>query len=141
MLPNFMEDDDATDTVPVIDGEQVDAPKLILTLNGKTLRELDMDRPRLLVGRSEHNDLVIDSTVNSRHVSNLVMVHDDIVSLGHHRIKFVDPNAKERAPLDGDSFADTAIMKDLSDLRARIARETTVSLPSRTNLSGGDHKA
>ena len=169
VLANFTEDDNATDTVAVDDGEQIDAPKLILTLNGKTLRELDMDRPRLLVGRSEHNDLVIDSTyisrhhtlfvkfgkatllmdlnskngslVNSRRVSNMVMVHDDIVSLGHHRIKFVDPNATERSSLEGDSFADTGIMKDLSDLRARIARETTVSLPSRTDRSSGDHKA
>ena len=167
MLPNFAEDD-ATDEVPIADGKQIDAPKLILTLNGKTLRELDMDRPRVLVGRSEHNDLVIDSTyisrhhalfvkfgnatllmdlnsrngclVNSRRVSNIVMVDNDIISLGHHRIKFVDANAKERAPLDGDNFADTAIMKDLSDLRARIARETTVSLPSRNDLNGDDRK-
>jgi type II secretory pathway predicted ATPase ExeA/pSer/pThr/pTyr-binding forkhead associated (FHA) protein len=167
VLPNFTEDD-ATDEVPIVDGEQTDAPKLILTLNGKSLQKLDMDRPRILVGRSEHNDLVIDSTyisrhhalfvkfgtatllmdlnsrngclVNSRRVSNMVMVHDDIISLGHHRIKFVDPNAKERSPLDGDSFADTAIMKDLSDLRAKIAKETTVSLPARPDHNSGDHK-
>ena len=167
VLPNFTEAD-ATDQLPQFDSEDAGPPKLILTLNGDTLREMIMNRPRILIGRSEHNDLCIDSTyisrhhalfvkfgpatllmdlnskngtlVNSRRVANQVMINNDIISLGHHRIKFVDPNATERSPLEGESFADTAIMKDLSDMRARMARETTVSLPAPPDSTGGDSK-
>jgi type II secretory pathway predicted ATPase ExeA len=162
VLPNFTEAD-ATDQLPQFEGEDGGPPKLILTLNGEIVREMTMSRPRVLIGRSEHNDLCIDSTyvsrhhalfvkfgpatllmdlnskngtlVNSRRVSNQVMINNDIISLGHHRIKFVDANATERSPLDGDNFADTAIMKDLSDMRAKIARETTVSLPGPSDSS------
>ncbi len=167
VLPKFTEAD-ATDQLPQFDSEDAGPPKIILTLNGDTLREMIMNRPRILIGRSEHNDLCIDSTyisrhhalfvkfgpatllmdlnskngtlVNSRRVANQVMINNDIISLGHHRIKFVDPNATERSPLEGESFADTAIMKDLSDMRARMARESTVSLPAPPDSTGGDSK-
>jgi hypothetical protein len=132
-------------------------PKLFLTLNGKTLKELPMERPRLLIGRSEHNDLCINSKyvsrhhallvrhgtatvlmdlnstngtfVNSRRVSNHVMQHDDIISLGQHGIKFADANAGTAA-IDGAGFVDTVIMKSLDDVRRLLARENTVSLPA-----------
>lgn len=131
-------------------------PKLFLTLNGKTLTELPMERPRLLVGRSEHNDLSINSKyisrhhallvrhgtatflmdlnstngtfVNSRRVSTHVMQHEDIISLGQHGIKFADANA-ETAAIEGAGFADTVIMKSLHDIRRLLARENTVALP------------
>lgn len=161
-LPNFTEIE-VTDEFPQLGGRgEVEAgrdpPKLILTLDGETVFEIDMTRQRLLVGRSQHNDICIDSAyisrhhalfvkfgpqtllmdlnsrngvyVNSRRVSNAVMVHNDIVSLGHHRIKFIDPAATERAPLDDDSFSDTSLMKDLSDLRKELLRETTITLPN-----------
>ena len=165
-LPNFTEVD-GTDSLPQID-EEGDPPLLFLTLNGETLSELEMTRQRLLIGRSQHNDIRIDSAyisrhhalfvkfgtatllmdlnsrngvfVNSRRVSNQVIVHNDIVSLGHHRIKFIDPSATERARLEGENFADTAIMKDLPDMRARIAKETTVSLPSSSGDTGARRK-
>lgn len=155
-LPNFTEINNG-DLEPVDDLDSIEPPKIILTLNGETLREVTLDRPRLLIGRSEHNDLRINSTyvsrhhallvrfgtatllmdlnstnglyVNSRRVSNQVVVHNDIINLGNHRIKFIDPNAKERASLDGESFDDTVIMKDLSDMRRMLAKENTASLP------------
>lgn len=171
-LPNFTEID-AGDPPPVKDAETIGPPKIFLTLNGETLREVTLDRPRLLIGRSEHNDLCINSTyisrhhalfvkfgaatllmdlnstngiyVNSRRVSNQVIVHNDIINLGNHRIKFIDPNAKERAPLDGAGFEDTVIMKDLSDMRRMLAKENTASLPvppdlDRRNSSGSPEK-
>lgn len=172
-LPNFtdLSELEDTDSFPHLDSkeEEHDPPNLILTLDGKTLCETEMKRPRLLIGRSQHNDICIDSAyisrhhalfvkfgkatllmdlnskngvfVNSRRVSNQVMLHNDIVSLGHHRIKFIDPSATERLPLDSDSFSDTAIMKDLSDLRKQMARETTVSLPAQPDQAGSDKKS
>ncbi len=168
-LPNFTEID-TTDAFPHLAGlgevePERDPPKMILTLDGETLCEVEMTRQRLLIGRSQHNDICIDSAyisrhhalfvkfgaqtllmdlnsrngvcVNSRRVTNAVMVHNDIVSLGHHRIKFIDPAATERAPLDGESFDETSMMKDLSDLRKELARETTITLPEGTS---GDQK-
>ena len=114
----------------------------------------------MLIGRSEHNDIAISSRfvsrhhallvrhgsstflmdlnstngtyVNSRRVSNHVLVHDDVITLGHHRIKFNDPHAVSRGSLQGDEFADTIIMKSLEDMRKLLAQENTELLPVAT---------
>ena len=133
-------------------------PTLYISLQGETIRELNLEMPRLLIGRSEHNDIAISSRfisrhhallvrhagatflmdlnssngtfVNSRRVSNHVLMHDDVISIGHHRIKYVDPEAKQRASLDGPEFADTIIMKSLDDMRRLLAQENTEALHS-----------
>jgi hypothetical protein len=133
-------------------------PRIVLTLNGKTLKEIPMDMPRLMIGRSELNDLSVNSRyisrhhallvrhgkatflmdlnstngtyVNSRRVSNHVMQHDDIVSLGQHGLKFLDPGAIDSTEINGPGFADTVVMKSLEDIRRLLARENTVSLPA-----------
>lgn len=139
-------------------GEPLAPPMLYLTQNGKTVKSFVFEKPRLLIGRSEHNDLSIDSRfvsrhhmllvrsgkstflmdlnstngtyVNSRRVSNQVLVDNDVISIGHHRIKFCDPHATRRGNLDSDEFADTAIMKTLEDMRGLLARENTEILPA-----------
>ncbi len=143
------EPDDTTPALP---------PKLVVTNNGTILQELVMDKPRLLIGRSEHNDISIGSRFISRHhalivrhggstflmdlnstngtfvnakrVSNHVLLHDDVITVGHHRIKFHDPYATRRGKLEGAEFADTAIMKTLEDMRNLLARENTALLPT-----------
>lgn len=141
-----------------------DAPTLVLSHEGETIDEIRMTSPRLLIGRSEHNDLRIASRfisrhhalfvrhgtatflmdlnstngtfVNSRRVSNLMMKNDDVVLLGNHRIKFVDPAATERLPMDDPTLTDTLVMKSLEDVRRLLARENT-----RAVESGEDDKA
>ncbi len=143
-------------------------PKIVLTHNGKTLREMTMERPRLLIGRSEHNDLCINSKfisrhhalivrhgattflmdlnstngtyVNSRRISNQVVIDQDIISIGNHGIKFVDPSARGRSALEGTGFTDTVILKSLEDMRKVLARENTQALPILTGdaLSASD---
>lgn len=136
------------------------APTLYVSHEGETLRELSFEMPRLLIGRSEHNDIAIASRfvsrhhallvrhagstflmdlnstngtfVNSRRVSNQVLVHDDVITIGHHRIKFIDPDATKRGSLEGDEFADTAIMKSLDDMRKLLAQENTDILEAQT---------
>jgi type II secretory pathway predicted ATPase ExeA len=131
-------------------------PSLYVSLHGTTLHELTLDKSRLIVGRSEYNDIPLDSKyisrhhamlvrhggttflmdlnstngtfVNSKRVSNYILIHDDVITLGHHRIKFVDPHATTRGTLDGDQFADTAIMKTLEDMRRMLAQENTAVL-------------
>jgi len=132
------------------------APTLYVSHEGETLSELTFDMPRLLVGRSEHNDISIPSKfisrhhallvrngsstflmdlnstngtlVNSRRISNHVLVHDDVITLGYHRIKFNDPRATNGGALEGSEFADTAIMKTLEDMRDLLGQENTENL-------------
>jgi general secretion pathway protein A len=128
-------------------------PVLFVSYNGELLRELVLDRPRLLIGRSEHNELRISSRfvsrhhalfvrhgdatflmdlnstngtfVNSRRISNLMMRHEDIVQLGNYRIKFVDPSATERSSVDDSGLSETIVMKTLEDVRRLLTDEPT----------------
>lgn len=133
-------------------------PRVVVTNSGSVIQELTMEKPRLLIGRSEHNDISIGSRFISRHhallvkhgnstflmdlnstngtfvnakrVSNHVLLHDDVITVGHHKIKFHDPFATKRHSLEGAEFADTAIMKTLEDMRNLLAQENTALLPT-----------
>jgi predicted component of type VI protein secretion system len=135
-----------------------DRATLYLTFKGRTLKEIPFDKSRIMIGRSEHNDLPIISRfisrhhalfirdgnttvlmdlnstngtfVNSKRISNHVMSHDDVVTIGHHGLKFVDPGARQQLAPSGASFNDTVIMKSLDDLRRLLAREHTQSIES-----------
>ncbi len=136
-------------------------PRVIVSSGGKTLKEIVFDRPRLLLGRSAHNDIAIDSKfisrhhallvrygsttfmmdlnstngsfVNSKRVSNHVLIDGDILSIGHHRLKYVDPYATSREAAEDVNIADTAVMKTLDDMRTLLARENTALLPAATS--------
>ena len=133
-------------------------PVLYLTRNGRTIRKVRLEGSRMLVGRSEHNDLCIDSSyisrhhalfvrhgratllmdlnssngtfVNSRRISNQVMIDGDVITIGHHGIKFVDPAATDREALEGIGFSDTVVMKSLEDMRRVLAKENTKVMPA-----------
>ncbi len=135
-------------------------PTLSVSHGGETLNEFTFEKPRVLIGRSEHNDISITSNfisrhhalivrhntvtflmdlnstngtfVNSRRISNHILIHDDVITLGHHHIKFVDPHATKRESKDSLDFADTAIMKSLDDMRNLLAQENTEILPAPT---------
>ena len=153
--------DDVEDLEPQMSSNETpQLPTLSVTHDGETLMELLFDKPRLLVGRSDHNDIPISSRfvsrhhallvrhggstflmdlnstngtfVNSRRVSNHVLIHDDVITIGDHRIKFCDPYATARDELRGDEFADTVIMKSLDDMRRLLAEENTEILPAPT---------
>ena len=139
------------------DNARQEPPVLYLTQNGNTLGKFVFDKPRLLVGRSDHNDMAIDSRfvsrhhlllvrhgdatflmdlnstngtyVNSRRVSNQLLVNDDIITVGHHRIKFHDPHAKRRGGIETIEFSDTIIMKALGDMHSLLETENTSIYP------------
>ena len=158
-LPNGTWDEVAVITRPASGPEEpIAPPRFIVSEKGSVVQEVSMDRPRLLVGRSEHNDIAINSRfisrhhallvrhgnatflmdlnstngtfVNSRRISNHVLVHDDVITIGNHRVKFSDPHATRRGSLDGAEFADTAIMKTLEDMRSLLSQENTAILPA-----------
>jgi type II secretory pathway predicted ATPase ExeA len=135
-------------------------PRLIVTNNGSVIEEVAMQKSRLLIGRSEHNDISIPSRfisrhhallvrhgrstflmdlnstngtmVNARRVSNHVLRHADVITIGHHKVKFDDPFATTDDVLDSAAFADTAVMKTLEDMRSLLAQENTALLPVAT---------
>lgn len=138
--------------------DPAEPPRLIVTNNGSVMKDLTMSRPRVLIGRSEHNDISISSRfisrhhallvrhssttflmdlnssngtfVNSKRISNHVLLHNDVVTIGHHRIKFHDPFATADRVLDSADFNDTTIMKTLEDMRSLLAQENTALLPT-----------
>lgn len=67
--------------------------------------------------------------MNSQRVSNHALLHDDVISIGNHGIKFHDPNSRDSTKLDGSGLADTLEMKNLPDMRKLLARENTQYLP------------
>lgn len=135
-----------------------EAPRLILTHSGSLIGELAVDKPRMLIGRSGFNDISLDNRFMSRHhalivrhgsstllvdlnstngtfvnakrVSNHVLLHDDVITVGHHKIKFDDPNATSRGALVGAEFADTAVMRTLEDIRNLLAQEKATLMPA-----------
>ena len=139
--------------------DQNDCPaKLYLTKDGKTLKEIVLEDARMMIGRSEHNDLSINSKfisrhhalfvkqgpatflmdlnstngtyVNSRRVSNQVLINNDIISIGNHGLKFVDPNAADRKTMERLGFADTSVIRTLRDVRRMLARDNIQASPA-----------
>lgn len=137
--------------------ESLDPPTLLLTEKGKSTRKLSFEKSQMLVGRTEHNDIQIRSDfvsrhhlllirhgmatflmdlnstngtfVNSRRITNQLLINDDVILLGNHRLKFCDPNATQRGTLDAKEFAETAIMKTLDDMRKRLVQGNTSIMP------------
>ncbi|MCG8371749.1 MAG: FHA domain-containing protein [Proteobacteria bacterium] len=133
-------------------------PRLVVTNNGSVVREVSLDKPRLLIGRSAHNDIPIDSRfvsrhhallvrhgnttflmdlnstngtfVNARRVSNHLLLHDDVIAVGHHRIEFSDPHATTPGNLEGVELGDTVVMKTLEDVRSLLAQDNAALLPA-----------
>jgi len=136
-------------------GRRKPVPQLILTCNGRTLRRIAFGKARMMIGRADHNDLCIKhdfvsrqhailirshgmtllldlksrngTFVNGKRVASLVLVNDDIVSFGEHRIKFIDPTARQRTTLKGAGFDETTIAKSIGDLREVMSRLKIVS--------------
>ncbi len=136
------------------------APSLFISRDGEVLDKFSFNKSRILIGRSEHNDIPITSKfisrhhamivrhknatflmdlnstngtlVNSRRVSNHVLIHDDVITLGHHHLKFDDPHSTQRLSTDSMDIGDTAIMKTLGDMRQLLAQENTELLPAIT---------
>ncbi len=74
-------------------------------------------------------------------MSNHVLIDNDVITVGNHRIKYCDPYAKSRGAMTGSEFTETAIMKTLDDMRNLLAHENTAMLPipSENLPTYGDH--
>lgn len=149
---------EATGEESATSGEpDVEPPTLYVASNGASERAYAFASPRLLVGRSEHNDISIVSRIVSRHhlmlvksghstflmdlnstngtyvnaqrVSNCVLADGDVITVGHHSLRFSDPAATRRAERTGAAFADAEIMQSVEDMRTLLESEDTANLP------------
>jgi type II secretory pathway predicted ATPase ExeA len=129
-----------------------ETPRFIVTHSGKIVQDVQLVANRVLVGRSELSDILIDDRfvskqhallvwngasvvlidlnsangtfVNSRRIKSRVLRHNDVISLGDHRVKMDFPRAGSRTDFDDADLADTARMKNIADARrARSVRQ------------------
>ena len=66
-------------------------------------------------GENSANKLV-HLFVNGKRVSKHVLVNDDIISLGDHRVKFIDPSARRRMTLRDAGWDDLSITRSMKKL-------------------------
>jgi type II secretory pathway predicted ATPase ExeA/pSer/pThr/pTyr-binding forkhead associated (FHA) protein len=129
-------------------------PQLILTHRRRTLKRVRLDKVPLLIGRNELCDLrvagewisrhhavllrkagttvIVDlksrngTYVNGKRVSKQVLICNDIISIGDHRIKFVDPAAQSRTSLQDAGWDETTITKSIRNFRHTLAKQLQV---------------
>lgn len=139
--------------IPVLDMQdsvRPESPQLIISKNGEVFADMTINDRKVMIGRSDFADVVIDdeyaskmhlvlllysdalvlldlnsangTTVNSERVQSTVLQSNDIISIGHHRIKV------QNAPAISDELAqqlklpDTIKMKHLDEMRRQRAR-------------------
>lgn len=109
--------------------------KLILSLEGQVIREIELSKERVTIGRKPHNDIQIenlavsgehatittilndsfledlDSTngtlVNGSPVKKHVLQNGDVIEIGKFRLEYLNPQASQEAP----DFERTMIMR------------------------------
>jgi type II secretory pathway predicted ATPase ExeA len=134
----------------VATGLDASLPQLVVTFQGKIVQELSVGKPRFMIGRSEHNDLSIDheyisrqhavlvrignaivlldlksrneTFVNGKRIDNQVLINDDIISIGDHRIKFVAPAVKQRGATPKEADDATTVAKSLGQTARKLLR-------------------
>lgn len=125
-------------------------PRLVITKDGETLAEFTFKERKVLIGRSDFADVIIDddfvskihavlllytdalvlldlnsfngTTVNSVTLKKTILRDDDIISLGDHRIKVVNAPAISDEMEQLLKSCDTLKMKNLLDVRHQQAR-------------------
>ena len=148
--------------IPVLGKDDVvsrQAPKLVVTKDGETLGEHTFKEKKILIGRSDFADIIIDddyvskihavlllytdalvlldlnsangTTVNSVKIRKTILKDDDVISLGHHRLKVENapPISEEMEKLI--KAPDTIKMKNLVDLRRQRARRQMLAAQNR----------
>jgi len=134
-----------------------DPPRIIITKNGNTVAEHAFKEKKMLLGRSEFADIVIDDDsvskihivlmlysdglilldlnsangtfVNSVRVKSTILKDNDIISLGNHRIKVLDAPAMNDDVAELLKLHDTVNMTNLIDIRRLKAERSIRAVP------------
>lgn len=125
--------------------------RLILSLDGQTLAEYNMTKERYTVGRLPDNDIRIDNAAVSGHHSLLINIlndsfledlnstngtyvngklikkhalqHGDVITVGHHQLRYVDEQADE---VPEDEFEKTMVIEPSGRMERQVARAARV---------------
>jgi pSer/pThr/pTyr-binding forkhead associated (FHA) protein len=120
--------------------------RLILSLDGQTLAEYNMTKERYTVGRLPDNDIRIDNAAVSGHHSLIINIlndsfledlnstngtyvngklikkhalqHDDVITVGHHQLRYVEDQAEEAE----DEFEKTMVIEPSGQMEKRVAQ-------------------
>lgn len=129
--------------------------RLILSLDGQVLAEYNMNKERYTIGRLPDNDIRIDNPAVSGHHSLIINIlndsfledlnstngtyvngklikkhalqHGDVVTVGHHQLRFADTQGSEAEP---DEFEKTMIITPGSAVAAAAAKKASAIAPA-----------
>ncbi|MGD9340946.1 MAG: FHA domain-containing protein [Chromatiales bacterium] len=121
--------------------------RLMLSLDGQVLAEYNMTKERYTVGRLPDNDVRIDNAavsghhaliinilndsfledlnstngtyVNGKLIKKHALQHGDVITIGHHQLRFVD---QEEADADPDEFEKTMVIHPSSASAEKMNR-------------------
>ena len=127
--------------------------RLLLSLNGQVLAEYNMTRERYTIGRLPDNDIRIDSPAVSGHHSLVInilsdsfledlnstngtyvngklirkhaLTHGDVVTVGHHQLRFIDDGGDPNQAEFEKTMVITPGASELEKLRVRASSEST----------------
>lgn len=128
--------------------------RLILSLDGQVMAEYNMNKERYTIGRLPDNDIRIDNPAVSGHHSLIINIlndsfledlnstngtyvngklikkhalqHTDVVTVGHHQLRFVDTQSSDNEP---DEFEKTMVITPGSAVAAAAAKKASAIAP------------
>jgi pSer/pThr/pTyr-binding forkhead associated (FHA) protein len=128
--------------------------RLILSLDGQVMAEYNMNKERYTIGRLPDNDIRIDNPAVSGHHSLIINIlndsfledlnstngtyvngklikkhalqHADVVTVGHHQLRFIDTQSSDTEP---DEFEKTMIITPGSAVAAQAAKKASAMTP------------
>ncbi len=136
--------------------------RLILSLDSQVLAEYNMGKERYTIGRLPDNDVRIDNPavsghhaliinilndsfledlnstngtyVNGRLIKKHALQHGDVITTGHHQLRFVDSQAGDNEP---DEFEKTMVIQPTDAMTDRVRRAKLPPLPAANGLANG----
>jgi len=134
-------------------------PILHVTRDGQTLASVELHKREYVIGRSDLSDILVEdayvskvhamlkvyanavmlidlnstngTTVNSRIVQKTILRSNDVIVLGHYRLKIENVPAMSNDMEQQVKAADTVRIQHLGDLRRARARRTIKALKHR----------
>ena len=128
--------------------------RLILSLDSHVLAEYNMNKERYTVGRLPDNDVRIDNPavsghhaliinilndsfledlnstngtyVNGKLIKKHALQHGDVITCGHHQLRFVDSQASDN---EGDEFEKTMVIQPSAAIEERVRAANAAAAP------------
>lgn len=157
-LPAAKAPEEAAVEIPMLQAEPAESsvpPSITISRDGKVLADYKFTDKKVLIGRSDFADIVVDddfvsklhavllcysdalvlldlnsangTTVNSVQIRKTILKSNDVISLGHHRLKVHNAPTISAEMAELLKSPDTLKMKNLVDLRRLRAQRLTRS--------------